>query len=90
MYRTGLESILGLTRRGDCFAVAPCIPRSWPGFAVRWLHGRSTYHIEVQNPDHVTGCVATANLDGVPVDASAVPLVDDGGTHRLSVVMGEA
>jgi cyclic beta-1,2-glucan synthetase len=88
MYRLGLESILGLTRRGDRFAIAPCIPSSWPGFVVRWRHGRSTYRIEVVNPDHVTGGVANAELDGVRVDAAAIPLVDDGATHRLSVVMG--
>ena len=89
MYRVGLESILGLTRRGDRFAIAPCIPRSWPGFTVRWQHGRSNYEIEVSNPDQVTGGVAEANLDGMLVDAGAVALVDDGGTHRLTVVMGE-
>jgi cellobiose phosphorylase len=89
MYRVGLESILGLTRRGDCFAIAPCIPRSWPGFSVRWRHGLSTYEIEVENPGHVTGGVAEAKLDGVLVDARAIPLVDDGGTHRLAVVMGD-
>jgi cyclic beta-1,2-glucan synthetase len=89
MYRVGLESILGLTRRGDSLAIAPCISRSWPTFKVRWRHGRSTYQIEVDNPDHVTGGVAVAKLDGVLVDARAIPLVDDGGTHRLTVVMGE-
>jgi hypothetical protein len=49
---------------------------------------RSTYQIAVENPDHVMSGVASADLDGVPVDAEAIPLVDDGGTHRLSVVMG--
>jgi len=87
MYRVGLESILGLTRRGDRFAVAPCIPRTWPGFSVRWRNGRSMVEIDVQNPDRVTCGVAEAHLDGAPVDANAVPLVDDGGTHRLIVVL---
>ena len=30
MYRAGLESILGLRRRGDTFSIDPCIPSSWP------------------------------------------------------------
>ena len=30
MYRAGLESILGLRRRGETFIVDPCIPSSWP------------------------------------------------------------
>ena len=90
MYRLGLESILGLTRRGDTFAIAPCIPRSWPGFTVRWRHGGSKYVIEVTNPERSTRGVATAELDGVLVAADAIPLVDDGSEHRLSVVMGVA
>ena len=31
MYRAGLESMLGLRRRGETFSVDPCIPSSWPG-----------------------------------------------------------
>ncbi len=30
MYRAGLESILGLRRRGSTFEIDPCIPSSWP------------------------------------------------------------
>ena len=35
MYRAGLESILGLRRRGSTFAVAPCVPSSWPEYTLR-------------------------------------------------------
>jgi len=87
MYRAGLESILGLTRRGDHLAIAPCIPRAWPGFSVRWRHRSSTYLIEVTNPEHLNGGHAQATMDGMPVDARAVPLVDDGLTHQLLVVL---
>jgi cyclic beta-1,2-glucan synthetase len=89
MYRLGLESILGLRRRGRCFAVAPCIPISWDGFRLRWRHGGSTYEITVENPGRRNRGIAEAVLDGVPVDAGAIPLVDDGAVHRLRVVMGE-
>ena len=44
MYRLGLESILGLERRGACFGIAPCIPGAWDGFTVEWRHGRSWRH----------------------------------------------
>jgi len=32
--------------------------------------------------------VVRAELDGVPADASAIPLVDDGQVHRVHVVLG--
>jgi cellobiose phosphorylase len=34
MYRAGLESILGLRRRGDTFVIDPCIPSSWPEYGI--------------------------------------------------------
>jgi cyclic beta-1,2-glucan synthetase len=89
MYRLGLESILGLRRRGQCFAIAPCVPASWDGFVVCWRYGRSLYEITVENPEHKNRGVAEAMMDGALVDAGGIPLVDDGAVHRLRVVMGE-
>ncbi len=89
MYRLGLESILGLRRRGQRFSIAPCVPGTWNGFVVRWRHGRTLYEITVENPGRRNRGVAEAVLDGVRVDARAIPLVDDGAEHRLRVVMGE-
>ena len=88
MYRTGLESILGLRRHGASLAVDPCIPASWPEYHVSWRYGRSRLEIAVENPEKSSRGVARAELDGRPVDPSAIPLVDDGQTHRAKVVMG--
>ena len=89
MYRLGLESILGLRRRGRCFSVAPCIPASWEGFVVRWRQGTSHYEIIVENPHRRNRGVAQVTMDGALVDPRAIPLVDDGALHRLEVVMGK-
>ena len=88
MYRVGLESILGLRWRGGHLAIAPCVPASWDGFVVRWQCGRTRYEIAVENPGHANRGVAEAFLDGVAVDAGAIPLADDGAVHRVRVVMG--
>jgi cyclic beta-1,2-glucan synthetase len=90
LYRAGLESILGLRRQGATFAVEPCIPASWPEYSVVWRHGRTRYEIAVANPQRRCRGVASAELDGAPVDFRAMPLVDDGGTHRVEVVLGDA
>ena len=89
LYRAGLESILGLERRGRTFALDPCIPASWPGFEVRWRHGTSVYEIRVENPRRRCRGLAEAQLDGVPVDPRAIPLVDDGNVHEILAVLGE-
>jgi len=88
MYRTGLESILGLKRRGAALAVDPCIPASWPEYRVAWRFGRTRYEILVENPERASRGVARAELDGRPADPSAIPVLDDGGVHQVKVVMG--
>jgi cyclic beta-1,2-glucan synthetase len=48
--------------------------------------------LHVENPQHVTGGIATLELDGVllPAGTAHVTLQDDGGTHRIHVVLGRA
>ena len=88
MYRAGLESILGLRRAGSTFAIDPCIPTSWPEYTIAWRFGRTRYEIVVTNPERRCRGIAEAELDGAAVDARAIPLVDDGGTHDVRVVLG--
>jgi cyclic beta-1,2-glucan synthetase len=90
MYRAGLESMLGLRRRGATFAVEPCIPSSWPGYEIVWRHRRTQYQITVVNPQRRCVGVLSAELDGAVVNAAAIPLSDDGGVHVVRIVMGTA
>jgi cyclic beta-1,2-glucan synthetase len=89
LYRAGLESILGLRRHGATFELDPCIPSSWPEYAITWRFGRSRYEIAVANPLRRCRGVATARLDGVLVDPAALPLLDDGAVHALQVELGD-
>ncbi|MEO5657200.1 MAG: carbohydrate-binding protein, partial [Nitrospiria bacterium] len=91
MYRAGIESVLGLTRHGTHFAMAPCIPTAWPGYSMVWkVDGKGTrYEITVLNPKHRCRGVSTARLDGAPVSPAAIPFLPDGGTHRLEIVLGD-
>ena len=90
MHQAAIGSLLGLQRRGDTFTVNPCIPAMWPGFSFEWRHGRTRYRVEVQNPEHEYTGVRSARLDGLIVDAKAIPLCDDGETHAVVIVMGAA
>jgi cyclic beta-1,2-glucan synthetase len=89
MYRAGLESILGVKRHGATFELDPCIPAEWHEYSIVWRVGRSRYDISVSNPDHRCRGIAEAELDRDPVDPTAIPLVDDGATHQVRVVVGE-
>jgi cyclic beta-1,2-glucan synthetase len=90
MYRAGLESILGLRRRGPTFEMDPCIPSSWLEYTIIWRFGRTRYEIAVSNPGRRCRGIAEAELDGSPVDARSIPLADDGGTHQVRLVLRKA
>jgi cyclic beta-1,2-glucan synthetase len=88
MYRAGLESMLGLTRRGPTFAIDPCIPSTWSGYELTWSHGATRFVITVTNPDGVCRGVASAAFDGAAADPRALPVLEDGGTHDVRIVLG--
>ena len=91
MQRAGIESILGLTRTGARLHIAPCIPRTWPGFEMTVRHGAARYEIVVENAaGEGDGAVVLAELDGVAVADRPlwVDMVDDGAAHRLHVRLG--
>ncbi len=88
MYRAGLESILGLRRRGGVFEVDPCIPTSWPSYEIAWRVGATRFQIRVENPQGRCRGVALATLDGQPVDPHGIALLEDGGVHEVRVVLG--
>ena len=85
MYRVGLENILGFTKVGDTLRIAPCVPRSWPGYAITYRFGRSTYEITVRNPAGVQDGGALLTVDGARHSEQMVRLVDDGQRHVVVV-----
>ena len=85
----GVESILGFRRQEDSFTLNPCIPFDWSGFSIAVRLGATRYEITVENPQTRSRGVVRIELDGVALEEGRVPLVDDGVTHLVRVVMGE-
>ena len=92
MQRAGIESILGMRRRGDGLHLDPCIPKSWPGFTIFLRHGTSRYELQVDNPDGVGRGVVSATIDETRIVERPLhlTLVDDGRKHILKVRLGQA
>ena len=89
MYRAGLESILGIRLRGTHLVIDPCIPQAWAGFRVAFRYHDARYVIRVENPHGVSRGVTALELNGVALGGQAgVPLVNDGGSHDVRVVLG--
>ena len=88
MYRVGIEAILGITLRDGALHLDPCIPREWPGFEAVFRRNNASIRIVVENPDRVARGVVHLELDGADHTGRDVPLVDDGATHTVKVVLG--
>jgi cyclic beta-1,2-glucan synthetase len=92
MYRAGIEWLLGFRVRGSFLHLDPCVPRGWPGFEITLRHRTARYELTVENPLGATRGIAEVELDGVALLpwSGKLPLVDDGATHRVRIVLGGA
>ncbi len=91
MYRAGLEGILGFRVQGANLLLNPCIPEKWPRFEIVFRYGSARYEILVENPRGVSRGISLAELNGKVVPSASptrIPLVDDGNTHSLRLVLG--
>jgi cyclic beta-1,2-glucan synthetase len=90
MQRAGIESILGLRIRGDVLEFDPCIPRDWPRFEVTLRCGSASYEILVENPNHVSRGIASAEFDDLALSGRPLRAAfkDDGRIHKLKVELG--
>jgi cyclic beta-1,2-glucan synthetase len=86
-YRLGVEYILGLKLHGDHFTIEPCIPSHWPGYSMTFRYRNSRYHISVEAAFGATREAELVELDGSPLPDGRVPLVNDGKTHEVRLLM---
>jgi cyclic beta-1,2-glucan synthetase len=90
MYRAGLEWILGFRQQGASLLITPCIPKQWPRVEIVFKYHTARYEIVIENPDGVSRGVVHMRLDGATLWGSEarIPLVDDGKTHSVRVLLG--
>ncbi len=90
MLRLMLESILGLVREHDgkqaVLHLQPLLPPQWDRAQVRLRHGKSRYDIEFVRA--ARGEAGALWLDGAALADFKLPLVDDGGTHAVRLLLG--
>lgn len=75
-YRTILEDLLGLSKRGDRLCVSPRLPSGWNGYTIRYQYGGSLYQIVVRRanrPESEAGY------------RREIALADDGKEHTVLV-----
>jgi len=82
------QGIFGIKPDFNGLKVDPCIPKSWPGFTATRKFRGDTYDIEVKNPSNVSKGVSSLTIDGKKVEGNVIPVIGDGKTHKVEVVLG--
>jgi cellobiose phosphorylase len=60
----------------------------WLNYSLEWTVRGTRYHIHVANPEHRCAGVAAATLDGARVDPQRIPIVEDGNSHDVEIILG--
>ncbi len=82
------QYILGIQPDYDGLVVNPCIPSDWDNFSVTRKFRGDTYHIEIQNPNHVSKGVVKIEVDGKEQASGKINIIGDGNEHTVIVTMG--
>jgi cyclic beta-1,2-glucan synthetase len=85
MYRVGLETILGFTRRGDTLRIDPRVPSHWPELGIEYRYHTALYAITVIDPGKLKVGDVEVRVDGHTLEGPTFPLVDDGRRHEVIV-----
>ena len=78
-YKTGIESILGLRKKGEVLLVEPRVPSEWNSFSLSYRYGSSLYVIRYEKGGEE--CKGVQECKGV----GEVHLVDDGQRHEVTI-----
>ena len=87
MYRLIIDSLLGLTLNGDRLYFAPCLPKGWTEFKLRYQYRDTTYHMTVIQYDKPLPIQVL--IDEIKQEVPYLSLVNDGLTHLVTVLIGK-
>jgi len=87
-FYTITQYILGVKPSYEGLLINPCIPQAWDGLKIKRMFRGVTYHIEVQNPAHVSKGVKEMFVNGKKIAGNIVPVLSKDKAHSVLVVLG--
>ncbi len=81
MYRTLIETLLGLQPEGNRLRLLPRLPKAWSEYKIHYRYGHTRYHISIVRSSDAP----KTYLDGKEISGDTVPLVDDKRDHQIEV-----
>ncbi|MBC7960796.1 MAG: glycosyl transferase [Vallitaleaceae bacterium] len=87
-YQAGTKYMLGIRADYNGLIIDPCIPNEWDGFSVKKVFRGATYHIDIQNPNHVSKGIVQMVVDGKVINGAKCPIFEDRRKHQVIAIMG--
>ncbi len=85
MYRTILESLLGVKVWGNKMEIDPCIPKDWPQFSLIYTYKSTKYSICVVNKREDLTKNKEIKIDGISLAGQTIDLIDDQKEHKIEI-----
>jgi len=76
MLRSGIDYILGIRPTYQGLQIDPCIPRKWSDYQITRKFRGKTYHIEIQNPKHISQGIVQLDCEGYTIKGNLINLTD--------------
>ena len=84
-YLAGIQYILGLRIYHNTLSFAPCIPKDWEEYRMRFKYGESIYNIKVKNVNKNNTKITQVFLDGNEIE-NKIKLDDSGKIFNIEVI----
>jgi len=87
LFKTLTSQFLGVRADYNGLRIDPCLPSHWkPASLIRSFRG-ARYRIKIENPHGRQTGIKSITLDGNPVEGNLLPVLSDGATHEVRVLM---
>ncbi len=86
-FLAGLESILGIQKRGNVLVIKPCIPKEWEAYEVCYEYQQTSYQIRVFQQKNAIGKIKTIYQDNVCIHTNEIALCNDLKRHTIDVIL---
>ena len=82
------QYILGIQPTLEGLRIDPCVPKDFGDFTVTRKFRNVTYHIHVQNPEHVEKGVLRLVVDGIDQEGNVIPYDDSVKESEVIAILG--
>ncbi|MBN2288486.1 MAG: hypothetical protein JXQ83_04070 [Candidatus Glassbacteria bacterium] len=87
LFKALTSCMIGVRADYQGLLVDPCLPSHWKQVSMQRTFRGARYRVAVENPEGRQTGVKSVELDGLPVEGNLLPVLDDGRTHEVKVLL---